>query len=52
MVLNMKLIIQQGTWMTIMYHVLSVMFLPDLELSWCQLKARVHRPGPESTMAT
>ena len=35
-----------------MHRVLSVMFLPELELSWCQLKPCVHRPGPESTMAT
>ena len=52
MALNMKLIIQQDTWMTTMYHVLSAMFLADLQPSWCQLKVRVRQPGPESTMAT
>ena len=52
MALNMKPIIQQDTWMTTMYHVLSAMFLAELQPSWYQLKAHVRRPGPESTMAT
>ena len=51
---NMKLIqeVHYDTYTTKMHRVLSVMFLPDLELSWCQLKQCVHRPGPENTMAT
>ena len=58
MVLNMKLTtltfleIRWNTYTNTMYHVLSVMFLPELELSWCLLKLSVHHPGPESTMAT
>ena len=38
--------------LTIMYRVLSAMFLPGLQLSWFLLNRHVHRPGPESTMAT
>ena len=51
---NMKLIqeVHYDTYTTKIHRVLSVMFLPELELSWCQLKPCVHRPGPESTMAT
>ena len=50
---NMKLIqeIHYDTYTTKMHRVLSVMFLPELELSWCQLKPCVHHPGPESTTA-
>ena len=54
-VLNLKLMLLEthyNTYTSRMHHVLSVMFLPELELSWCQLKPCVHRPGPESTMAT
>ena len=51
---NMKLIqeVHYDTYISRMHRVLCVMFLPELELSWCQLKLCVHRPGPESTMAT
>ena len=54
-VLNLKLMLLEthfDTYMSRMHHVLSVMFLPELGLSWCQLKPCVHRPGLESTMAT
>ena len=54
-VLNLKLMLVEthyNTYTSRMHRVLSVMFLPELELSWCQLKPCVHRPGPESTMAT
>ena len=33
-------------------YVQSVLFLSDLQPSWCQLKQCVCHPGPESTMAT
>ena len=58
MVLNMKLTtmtfleIRYNTYTITMYHVLSVMFLPELELSRCLLKQSVRHPGLESTMAT
>ena len=50
--MNFFLIVQFQAYLSRMPHVLSVMFLPDLELSWFQLKLCVHHPGPESTMAT
>ena len=54
-VLNIKftlLEIRYNTYTITMHHVLSVMFLPELELSWCLLKPSVRHPGLESTMAT
>ena len=44
--------VHYNTYTSTMHHVLSVMFLPELKLLWCQLKPCVHRPGPESSMAT
>ena len=38
--------------LSIMHHMLSVMFLLEQELSWLLLKWYVHHPGLESTMAT
>ena len=52
-VLNMNYgLVQMRMSVTIMYHVPSVMFPPELQLSWFLLKLHVHHPGPESTMAT
>ena len=50
--MNFSVIVHFRTYLSKTYRVLSVMFLPDLELSWFQLKQYVHHPGPGSTMAT
>ena len=55
--LNMKLTLMFlethcNTYMNKMHRALSVMFQPNLQPSWSQLKLCVHHPGPGSTMDT